>query len=399
VDKEMLAQHHEGLIAMTSCLHGEVPQLIVRGEREKAQIVAAQYRDIFGSENFYLEIQNHGIPEEATAIKGLVEIGKELDIPLVATNDCHYLHKEDSAAHDALLCIQTGKNLEDRDRMRFTTDQLYFKSPEEMTELFREVPEAVTNTLDVAEKCHLLLDFSRIHLPHFPLPSGFENTQSYLKQVARKGLAARFSKVTPGLEQRLDYELSVIEKMGFAGYFLIVKDFIDEARRLGVPVGPGRGSVAGSLVSYALGITGIDPMRYNLIFERFLNPERVSMPDIDIDFSDRGREQVIRYVVEKYGKDNVSQIITFGTMAARGVIRDVGRVMNMSYSEVDRIAKMIPAEPGITLDRALQSVSELRQLMEQDERNAQLISYARTLEGLARHASTHAAGVVITPTK
>jgi DNA polymerase-3 subunit alpha len=370
VDKEMLAQHHEGLIAMTSCLHGEVPQLIVRGEREKAQIVAAQYRDIFGSENFYLEIQDHGIPEEATAIKGLVEIGKELSIPLV-----------------------------DRDRMRFTTDQLYFKSPEEMTELFREVPEAVTNTLDVAEKCHLLLDFSRIHLPHFPLPSGFENTQSYLKQVARKGLAGRFSKVTPGLEQRLDYELSVIEKMGFAGYFLIVKDFIDEARRLGVPVGPGRGSVAGSLVSYALGITGIDPMRYNLIFERFLNPERVSMPDIDIDFSDREREQVIRYVVEKYGRDNVSQIITFGTMAARGVIRDVGRVMNMSYSEVDRIAKMIPAEPGITLDRALQSVSELRQLVEQDERNAQLISYARTLEGLARHASTHAAGVVITPTK
>lgn len=399
VDKEVLAQHHEGLIALTSCLHGEVPQQILRGQRKKALAAAAQYRDMFGSDNFYLEIQNHGIAEESTVLKGLMEIGKELDIPLVATNDCHYLRQEDSAAHDILLCLQTGKDLEDRDRMRFTSDQLYFKSPEEMNALFAQLPGALANTLEVAEKCHLLLDFSRVHLPHFPLPPGFENAHFYLESSAQKGLAARFPKVTPGLEERLEYELSVIEKMGFAGYFLIVKDFIDEARRLGVPVGPGRGSVAGSLVSYALGITGIDPIQYDLIFERFLNPERVSMPDIDIDFSDREREKVIRYVVEKYGKDNVSQIITFGTMAARAVIRDVGRVMKMSYSEVDRIAKMIPAEPGMTLDRALGSVPELRELRDQDERNSQLISYARTLEGLARHASTHAAGVVITPTK
>jgi DNA polymerase-3 subunit alpha len=398
VDKEVLAQHHEGLIALTGCLHGEVPQLILRGERDKARAAAAQYRDMFGRENFYLEIQNHGIPDQTTVIKGLVEIGKDLDIPLVATNDCHYLKREDSAAHDILLCIQTGKDLEDQDRMRFTTDQIYFKSPEEMNALFAELPEATASTLEVVKKCHLLLEFSRVHLPHFPLPAGFDSAQAYLESSAKKGLAARFSKVTPGLEERLEYELAVIEKMGFAGYFLIVKDFIDEARKLGVPVGPGRGSVAGSLVSYALGITGIDPTRYNLIFERFLNPERVSMPDIDIDFSDREREKVIRYVVDKYGKENVCQIITFGTMAARAVIRDVGRVMKMSYSEVDRIAKMIPAEPGMTLDRALGGVPELRELMDQEERYSQLISYAQTLEGLARHASTHAAGVVITPT-
>ena len=399
VDKEVLAEHHEGLIALSSCLHGEVPQLIQRGEHKKAQEVAAQYRELFGPGSYYLEVQNHGIPEETTVIKGLVEIGKELGIPLVATNDCHYLNREDSAAHDILLCIQTGKDLEDKDRMRFTTDQIYFKSPEEMYEVFAELPEALTNTWEVAEKCHLLMDFSRVHLPHFPLPAGFENAQSYLESLARKGLVARFSKVTPGMEQRLEYELSVIEKMGFAGYFLIVKDFIDEARRLGVPVGPGRGSVAGSLVAYAMGITGIDPLHYNLIFERFLNPERISMPDIDIDFSDREREKVIQYVVGKYKKENVCQIITFGTMAARAAIRDVGRVMKMSYSEVDRIAKMIPAEPGMTLDRALKSVPELRQLMDQDTKCSQLISYARTLEGLARHASTHAAGVVIAPTK
>jgi DNA polymerase-3 subunit alpha len=399
VDKEVLAQYHEGLIALSGCLHGEIAQLILRGARDKAGAVAAQYRDMFGPENFYLEAQNHGIPEQGTVLKGLMEIGKELDIPLVATNDCHYLNKEDSAAHDILLCIQTGKDLEDPDRMRFATDQIYFKSSQEMSAVFADLPKALVNTLEVAEKCHLLLDFSRLYLPHFPLPPGFDSAQAYLESCAKKGLSLRFSKVTPGMEQRVEYELSVIEKMGFAGYFLIVKDFIDEARRLGVPVGPGRGSVAGSLVAYALGITGIDPIRYNLIFERFLNPERVSMPDIDIDFSDREREQVIRYVVEKYGKENVCQIITFGTMAARAAIRDVGRVMKMSYSEVDRIAKMIPAEPGMTLDRALGSVAELRELMGQDERYAQLISYARTLEGLARHASTHAAGVVITPTK
>ncbi len=399
VDKAVLDQYHEGLIALSGCLHGEIPQLILKGDKVKAGRVAARYRDLFGAENFYLEVHNHGIEEEATVRKGLAEIGEELHIPLVATNDCHYLNREDSAAHDILLCIQTGKDVEDPDRMRFSTDQIYFKSSQEMHAAFADLPEAVDNTLDVAEKCHLLLEFGHVHLPHFPLPTGFHSAQDYLESAAKKGLAGRFSKVTPGLEQRLQYELSVIEKMGFGGYFLIVKDFIDEARKLGVPVGPGRGSVAGSLVAYALGITSIDPIQYDLIFERFLNPERVSMPDIDIDFSDRERDKIIRYVVEKYGNENVCQIITFGTMAARAVIRDVGRVMKMSYSEVDRIAKMIPAEPGMTLDRALEGVPELKELMNQDERYSQLISYARTLEGLARHASTHAAGVVITPTK
>jgi DNA polymerase-3 subunit alpha len=399
VDKEVLAEHHQGLIAMTGCLHGEVPQLLLRGERHRAQAAIMEYRDIFGGDNLYIEIQDHGIPEEKEVLGELVALSRDVDIPLVASNDCHYLHREDAAAHDILLCIQTGKDFQDPDRMRFTTDQLYFKSPQEMAELFSDLPEALDHTLEVAEKCHLLLDFNQVHLPHFPLPKGFDNVQTYLEAQARKGLAARYAKVTPGLEQRLEYELSVIEKMGFSGYFLIVKDFIDEARRQEISVGPGRGSVAGSLVSYALGITGIDPIKYDLIFERFLNPERISMPDIDIDFSDREREQVIRYVREKYGQDNVCQIITFGTMAARAVIRDVGRVMKMSYSEVDRIAKMIPAEPGMTLDRALEIVPELRTLTEGEPRYRQLISYARTLEGLARHASTHAAGVVITPTE
>jgi len=399
VDKEALAEHHQGLIALSSCLHGEVPQLLLRGQRQRARSAVMEYRDIFGSDNIYIEIQDHGIPEEKKVLGELVELSREVDIPLVATNDCHYLHREDAAAHDVLLCIQTGQDYQDPDRMRFTTDQLYFKSPQEMAELFSDLPEALDHTLDVAEKCHLLLDFDHVHLPHFPLPKGFDSTQSYLETQSRKGLANRYSKVTPGLEQRLEYELSVIEKMGFSGYFLIVKDFIDEARRQGISVGPGRGSVAGSLVSYALGITGIDPIKYDLIFERFLNPERISMPDIDIDFSDREREQIIRYVRNKYGHDNVCQIITFGTMAARAVIRDVGRVMKMSYSEVDRIAKMIPAEPGMTLDRALESVPELKKMMDSEDRYRQLISYARTLEGLARHASTHAAGVVITPTE
>jgi DNA polymerase-3 subunit alpha len=398
VDKKTLAEHHQGLIALTSCLHGEIPQLLLHGHRRGAHTALMEYRDIFGDDNVYIEIQDHGIPEEKDILKELVALGRDTSVPLVATNDCHYLRREDAGAHDILLCIQTGKDFEDPERMRFTTDQLYFKSPQEMEALFSELPEALDNTLEVAEKCHLLLDFNQVHLPHFPLPKGFDNTQSYLEDQARRGLAARYPKVTPGLEQRLAYELSVIEKMGFSGYFLIVKDFIDEARRQGIPIGPGRGSVAGSLVSYALGITGIDPIKYDLIFERFLNPERISMPDIDIDFSDREREQVIRYVREKYGRDNVCQIITFGTMAARAVIRDVGRVMKMSYSEVDRIAKMIPAEPGMTLDRALENVPELRTLMESESRYRQLISHARTLEGLARHASTHAAGVVITPT-
>ncbi len=398
VDKEILAEHHQGLIALTSCLHGEIPQLLVRGQQQRARSAVMEYRDIFGDDNIYIEIQDHGIPEEKQVLGELVTLSRDVGIPLVATNDCHYLRREDAAAHDILLCIQTGKDYQDTDRMRFTTDQLYFKSPQEMEELFSDLPEALDHTLEVAEKCHLLLDFDQVHLPHFPLPKGFDNSQLFLETQAKKGLATRYAKVTPGLEQRLDYELSVIEKMGFSGYFLIVKDFIDEARRQGIPVGPGRGSVAGSLVSYALGITGIDPIKYDLIFERFLNPERISMPDIDIDFSDREREQVIRYVREKYGRENVCQIITFGTMAARGVIRDVGRVMKMSYSEVDRIAKMIPAEPGMTLDRALEIVPELKTLMESEQRYRQLISYARTLEGLARHASTHAAGVVIAPT-
>ncbi len=397
IDKQVLREHSGGLLGLSSCLHGEIPSLLVRGENVRARQVAQEYREIFGPDNFYLEIQNHDIPEEKKVIPLVAQLAGELNLGLVATNDCHYLRKEHAPAHDALLCIQTGKKIADTDRMRFANDQMYFKSPDEMKLLFADFPAAIENTIRIAEACNLDLEFGKTHLPEFPPPPGFEDLDSYLELVARKGLAQRYSKVTPGLEERLGYELKVIKQMGFAGYFLIVKDFIDYAKSKSIPVGPGRGSVGGSLVAYCLGITNMDPIRHGLLFERFLNPERISLPDIDIDFSDRERDKIIRYVINKYGETNVAQIITFGTMAARAVIRDVGRVLDIAYSDVDRIAKMIPWVPDMTLSKALEQSSELRTLVKSDPLMERLISYSQVLEGLCRHASTHAAGVVIAP--
>lgn len=397
IDKEVLKQYGEGLLGMSSCLHGEIPSLLLDGNYNKAREVTEEYKNILGEENFFFELQNHQIAEEKKVIPLLAKLAEEMKIGLAATNDCHYLKREHAPAHDALLCIQTGKKITDSDRMKFANDQMYFKSPEEMKAIFADFPSALENTLRIAEQCNLDLEFGKTHLPEFPLPSGFDDLDSYLDFLARKGLAQRYSKVTPGLEERLEYELKVIKQMGFAGYFLIVKDFIDYARNKGIRVGPGRGSVGGSLVAYCLGITDIDPIKYGLLFERFLNPERISLPDIDIDFSDRERDKIIRYVINKYGENNVAQIITFGTMAARAVVRDVGRVLDISYSEVDRIAKMIPWFPDMTLKTAIEQNKELGSLIKSDPRLEKLISYSEILEGLCRHASTHAAGVVIAP--
>ncbi len=397
IDKEVLRQHSKGLLALSSCLRGEIPSLLLKGDYPKAREVTEEYKSIFGQGNFFLEIQNHKIDEEIKVIPLLTKLAQECQVELVATNDCHYLKKEHAPAHDALLCIQTGKKITDTDRLKFTNDQMYFKSPDEMKTLFGDFPSALENTLRIAEVCNLDFEFGKTHLPEFPPPSGFDDLDSYMEFLSRKGLAARYSKVTPGLEERLGYELKVIKQMGFAGYFLIVKDFIDYAKREGIRVGPGRGSVGGSLVAFCLGITNMDPIKYGLLFERFLNPERISLPDIDIDFSDRGRDKIIRYVINKYGKDNVAQIITFGTMAARAVVRDVGRVLDIPYSDVDRIAKMIPWVPDMNLKKAQEQRVELRTLVKSDPRIQRLMSYSEILEGLCRHASTHAAGVVIAP--
>jgi len=397
IDKEALSQHSAGLLALSSCLHGEVPTLLLQGKHKKAREVVEEYKTMLGDRDFFLEIQNHQIEEEQKVIPLLVKLAEEAKVGLVASNDCHYLKKEHSAAHDALLCIQTGKKVTDTDRMRFANDQMYFKSPQEMKSLFAEYPSALENTLRIAESCNLDLEFGKTHLPKLPPAPGFDDLDSNLEFLSRTGLAQRYSRVTPGLEDRLAYELKVIKQMGFAGYFLIVKDFIDYARKEDIRVGPGRGSVGGSLVAYCLGITNLDPIKYGLLFERFLNPERISLPDIDIDFSDRGRDKIIHYVIGKYGEKNVAQIITFGTMAARAVIRDVGRVLDISYAEVDRLAKMIPWEPDMTLKKALEQRPELSAIVKGDPRIERLMSYSQVLEGLCRHASTHAAGVVIAP--
>ncbi len=397
IDHELLAKYHEGLVITSACGKGEVAYHLERGNQPRAEKAARQYLDVFGKDNFYIEIQNHGLEFEDRVRPQLIALARELEINLVATNDCHYLKQEHADAHDALLCIQTGKKVDDTDRMRYGTDQLYFKPPEAMKELFADTPEAIENTLRIAESCRLEFDWDKYLLPEFPLPDGFDDPKAYLAEVAEEGLQRRFKKITPEIRERLDYELEVINRMGFPGYFLITKDFIDYAKSRGVPVGPGRGSAAGSLVSYALGITNVDPLEYGLIFERFLNPERLSMPDIDIDFSDRGRDDIIRYVIEKYGADSVCQIITFGTMAARGVVRDVGRVLGVSYAEVDRLAKMIPFEADMNLQKALKLKPELKEMAESNPQIARLLEYSQVLEGLARHASTHAAGVVIAP--
>lgn len=397
IDKEILSKHSRGLIGLSSCLRGEIPHQILLGDLEKAKKAARFYLDLFGKEGFYLELMDVGLEENRKVNSALVEIGRELGIGIVATNDCHYLRREDTEAHDILLCLQTGKDRDDPNRLRFRTDQLYFRSPEEMKELFKNYPEAIRNTIEIAERCNLSLELdpTKVHLPNYTLPEGYESAEEYLEYLVSKGLGQRYSKVTPAIEERVRYELDTIEKMRFSGYFLIIKDIVDTARVQGIPVGPGRGSDAGSLVAYALGITGVDPLKYDLIFERFLNPERISMPDFDIDFGDTKRDRVIEYTIKKYGKDSVAQIITFGTMAARAAIRDVGRVLRIPYSDVDRIAKLIPF--GSTIEDAINSVEELRLLVESDDRYEKLIEVAKRLEGLARHASTHAAGLVIGP--
>lgn len=398
MDKEVLKQYSEGVLALSACLKGEVAFTYLKKGYDAARNAAMEYRDIFG-DDFYLEIQNHGIPEEEKVREGVIELSKDLSIPIVATNDIHYLKKDHYLPHDCLICLQTGKDRDDPKRLRYTTDEIYFKTQEEMTKAFPEYPDALKRTVEVAEKCNLEMDFGRTFLPKFDIPPNEDVTtlDDYLKKLAYAGGRKRFGSINDEVDERLRHELGIIEQMGYSGYFLIVMDFIQHAKSKGIPVGPGRGSAAGSLVSYCLEITNIDPLHYNLIFERFLNPERVTMPDIDIDFCYERREEIIKYVKEKYGEKNVTQIITFGTMAARAVIRDVGRVLKMPYGDVDRIAKMIPATPGMTLSKALETVPELPPLVDKDETHRQLFEYSKVLEGLARHASTHAAGVVITP--
>lgn len=403
IDKEILEQHNEGLIALSGCLKGELSRLVLEGRTGDAREMAKWYANIFDGNRFYIELMDQGLADQAGVNAGLVDIARELGLPLVATNDCHYIEAGDFGAHEALLCIQTGKTLQDSNRMRFGSDKFYFKSPAEMRELFSHLPEALDNTVNIAERCNFEFDFKTYHFPKFHPPQGMD-LPTYLAKKVEDGFEARipllkarygerWDEVEDGYRMRLDEELSIIKNMGFAGYFLIVADFIGHAKSSGVAVGPGRGSAAGSLVAYSLGITDIDPIPYNLLFERFLNPERVSMPDMDIDFCVRKRDKVIEYVAEKYG--NVSQIITFGKMKARAVVRDVGRVLGMPYGDVDRIAKMIPTTLGITLEKALQVEPQLKDLAKRDPQVAKLLDIAKGLEGFPRHASTHAAGVVI----
>jgi len=396
VDKELLYQYREGLFALSGCMKGEIALSILNRDMTGALDTARQYREIFG-ERFFLEIQNNEVEGQEQINEGMAEIGGELGIPLVATNDCHYLRREDARAHDVLLCIQTGKTLADSQRMRFSSDEFYFKSAQEMESLFPRYPEALENTLRIADECNLELRFGEYKFPKFSAPEG-KPLDVYLDELSRKGLLDRLAHIPEPHDKyrtRLEKELEIIRSMGFAGYFLIVADFINFAKGGGIPVGPGRGSAAGSLVAFALRITDIDPIRYGLLFERFLNPERISMPDVDVDFCMERRDEVIQYVTEKYGKDNVAQIITFGKMQAKAVVRDVGRALDMPYSEVDRIAKLIPNTLNITLRQALDQEPALQELQEKDERVRNLISIALSLEGLTRHASTHAAGVVI----
>ena len=394
VDMEVLETYHEGIIALSACLAGEVQRYLVRGLYEEAKETAYKYEKCFGKGNFFLELQDHGIPEQKTVNAGLMRMSQETGIELVATNDVHYTYAEDAEPHDILLCLQTGKKLSDENRMRYEGGQYFVKSEEEMRALFPYAAQAIENTQKIADRCNVEIEFGVTKLPHFDVPEGYDSW-TYLNKLCHEGLVRRYPDKHEELLPKLDYELSVIQKMGYVDYFLIVWDFINYARTHGIPVGPGRGSAAGSLVSYTTGITNIDPIRYNLLFERFLNPERVTMPDIDIDFCYERRSEVIDYVIEKYGKDCVTQIVTFGTLAARGVIRDVGRVMDLPYNFCDTIAKNIPNELNITIDKALIMNPELRSMYESDETVKRLIDMAKRLEGLPRHTSMHAAGVVI----
>ena len=396
VDKELLEQHHDGLVCLSACLAGEIPQALLAGDYEKAKAAALYFNDLFGQGNFYIEIQDHGIDAQQQILPLLIRLARETGIPLVATNDAHYLRKEDSKMQSILICIQTGKTVQDADKLEFETDEFYLKSTEEMYDLFSIAPDACENTVKIAEMCNFDFEFGVTKLPYFEAPDGMDN-QVYFEKLCREGLVRRYGDgVTDEMRERLEYEIDVIHRMGYTNYYLIVFDFINYAKQQGIPVGPGRGSGAGSLAAYCVGITNIDPIRYNLLFERFLNPERVSMPDFDVDFCYERRQEVIDYVNEKYGHDHVAQIITFGTMAARAAIRDVGRVLGMPYAQVDSISKMVPMELKMTLNRALEVSPELKAQYEADPQVKELIDTAIKIEGMPRHASTHAAGVVIT---
>jgi DNA polymerase-3 subunit alpha len=396
IDKEILEKYHEGLICCSACLGGEIAQSILKDDLAKAEEIALWHKNIFG-EDYYLEVQSNTLREQILVNQKLVELARKLNIPLVATNDSHYLKKEDYYNHEVLLCIQTGKRMTDEDRMKFQTNDFYIKSPEEMKEFFKNIPEALENTVKIAEKCNVDFEFGHTILPNYDVPEEFETHYDYIKKLCDDGILSRYGEnPTKEILDRAEYELSVIKKMGYVDYFLIVWDYINWAKSQGIPVGPGRGSGAGSIVAYAIGITDIDPIKYNLIFERFLNPERVSMPDFDVDFCYERRQEVIDYVSRKYGENHVSQIITFGTMSARMVIRDVGRALDVSYAETDKLAKMIPNELHITIKKALEQNKELRELYENDNTIKQLLDIAMALEGLPRQASTHACGIVIT---
>ena len=396
IDKEILEKYSEGLVCLSACLAGELPQAIIQNDMEKAEKIALWYKNLF-KDDYYIEIQNNGLREQVMVNQKLIELARKLNIPLVGTNDAHYLKKEDAYNHEVLLCIQTGKKMSDEDRMRFETDEFYIKSKEEMSEYFENIPEAVSNTVKIAEKCNYDFEFGVTKLPNYDVPEEFDTHLDYFVKLCNDGFKNRYGESpSKELRDRLEYEISIINKMGYVDYFLIVWDFINYAKSVGIPVGPGRGSGAGSMAAYCIGITDIDPIKYNLIFERFLNPERISMPDFDVDFCYERRQEVIDYVGRKYGIDHVSQIITFGTMAARMVIRDVGRVLDFPYSETDKLAKMIPMEVHITIQKALEQNREFKEWYDSDPNVKQLIDIATALEGLPRQASTHACGVVIT---
>lgn len=394
IDKDVLTQHSRGLIGLSGCLKGELAHLILSGQYEQSLRAADEFKHIFGSESFYLELMDNLIPDQKKVNETLLAIGKDISLPVVSTNDIHYLARHNAKAHEALLCIQTQTTLDDPNRMKFQTDEFYFKSADEMKAIFSEIPEAIANTIQITERCNLEMNFGQVHLPHYQPPKE-KTREEYLKELCKEGLIRRYNTPEETVLERLEHELNIINKAGYTSYFLIAWDFIRYAKENRIPSGPGRGSAAGSLVSYLLGITDIDPLKYGLFFERFLNPERVSLPDIDIDFCYERRGEVIEYVTQKYGKDNVAQIITFGTMAAKAVIRDVGRVMNIPYVEVDKIAKLVPGDPNITLSQAIESEPELKELYKNDPKVTQLLDTSLALEGLTRHASTHAAGVVI----
>jgi len=398
IDREVLAEYSEGLVCLSACIKGEVCRAILNSDDAGARTILQSYLDIFGRGNLFLEVQDHGIPDQRKANRGLFQLGQTLDIPLVATNDVHYLEQSDYEAHDILLCVQTNHEVNDPNRLRFGSDQLFFKSPLQMKELFKEIPQALTNTLQVASLCDLTFPQGELHLPTFPVPEGY-SAEEYLRKEVQEGAIGRYREPSAEVKERLEYELAVIERLNFVGYFLIVADIVIYARSQGIPVGPGRGSAAASLVGYCLSITDVDPLEYGLIFERFLNPDRVSMPDYDIDFADTGRGEIVRYITGKYGEDSVSQIAAFSVLKARAVVRDVGRALNLPYNTVDRIAKLIPAYPPVSVEEAIESIPEIKALYTEDREIHRLLNLGKKLEGITRHASVHAAGVVIAPGK